>query len=126
MSNSRRPKGKSMGLRHEKRFVRLLPAGQWVFDESPCSKNNKSVCVLFKFCGRKEYNQQRNYDTNLIDGLGGYSGHEGSEVCRGGAGGHSLGKGAAFFYSTDNDSAVMRFKRGVRQLLRWVLPWWWV
>ena len=43
-----------------------------------------------------------------------------------GAGGHSLGKGAAFFYSTDNDSAVMRFKRGVRQLLRWVMPWWWV
>ena len=43
-----------------------------------------------------------------------------------GTGGHSLGKGAAFFYSTDNDSAVMRFKRGVRQLLRWVMPWWWV
>ena len=38
------------------------------------NENNESVCVLFKFCGRKEYNQQqRNYDTNLIDGLGGYS-----------------------------------------------------
>lgn len=43
-----------------------------------------------------------------------------------GAGGHSLGKGVSFFYSTDNDSTVMKVKRGIRQLLRWVMPWWWV
>ena len=43
-----------------------------------------------------------------------------------GAGGHSLGTGISFFYSTDNDSATMKFKRGLRQMLRWVMPWWWV
>ena len=43
-----------------------------------------------------------------------------------GTGGHSLGNGVAFFYSTDNDSVVMKVKRGIRQLLRWVMPWWWV
>ena len=43
-----------------------------------------------------------------------------------GAGGHSLGNGISFFYSTDNDSATMKFKRGLRQMLRWVMPWWWV
>ena len=42
-----------------------------------------------------------------------------------GTGGHSLGKGWAFFYSTDNDSTILKFKRGLRQLFRWVLPWWW-
>lgn len=43
-----------------------------------------------------------------------------------GAGGHSLGQGNAFFYSTDNDSTVMKIKRGIRQLLRWLMPWWWI
>ena len=43
-----------------------------------------------------------------------------------GAGGHSLGKGISFFYSTNNDSTTMKVKRGIRQLLRWVMPWWWV
>lgn len=42
-----------------------------------------------------------------------------------GNGGHSLGNGSAFFYSTDNDSAIMKFKRGLRQLIRWRFPWWW-
>lgn len=41
-----------------------------------------------------------------------------------GVGGHSLGKGLSFFYSTDNDSAIMKLKRGIRQLLRWLVPWW--
>ena len=41
-----------------------------------------------------------------------------------GLGGHNLGKGASFFYSTDNDSFALRFKCGIRQLLRWVMPWW--
>lgn len=43
-----------------------------------------------------------------------------------GSGGHSLGNGPAFFYSTNNDTAIMRFKRGLRQLFRWTMPWWWV
>lgn len=42
-----------------------------------------------------------------------------------GNGGHSLGKGLAFFYSTNNDSALMKFKRGLRQAIRWCFPWWW-
>lgn len=41
-----------------------------------------------------------------------------------GRGGHVLGQGMAFFYSTDNDSLTLRFKCAIRQLLRWVLPWW--
>lgn len=43
-----------------------------------------------------------------------------------GSGGHSLGNGNAFFYSTDNDSTIMKVKRGIRQLFRWFIPWWWV
>jgi len=39
-----------------------------------------------------------------------------------GRGGHDLGKGLSFFYSTDNDSLALRFKCGLRQLLRWLLP----
>ncbi len=42
-----------------------------------------------------------------------------------GNGGHSLGEGSAFFYSTDNDSTIMKFKRGLRQMIRWTMPWWW-
>lgn len=42
-----------------------------------------------------------------------------------GKGGHNIGKGLAFFHSTDNDSSIMAFKRGLRQMFRWVLPWWW-
>ncbi len=41
-----------------------------------------------------------------------------------GRGGHNLGKGSSFFYSTDNDSLPLRIKCGLRQLLRWILPWW--
>lgn len=41
-----------------------------------------------------------------------------------GKGGHSLGNGLSFFYSTDNDSAILRFKSGFRQLLRWMMPFW--
>lgn len=41
-----------------------------------------------------------------------------------GRGGHNLGKGLSFFYSTDNDSLALRVKCGLRQLLRWVMPWW--
>ena len=41
-----------------------------------------------------------------------------------GRGGHNLGKGLSFFYSTDNDSFVLKFKCFVRQLLRWLLPFW--
>lgn len=43
-----------------------------------------------------------------------------------GNGGHSLGKGLSFFYSTDNDSVVMKFKFSLRQLIRWCLPWAWL
>lgn len=39
-----------------------------------------------------------------------------------GKGGHDLGKGLSFFYSTDNDSVTLRFKCGLRQMLRWCLP----
>lgn len=42
-----------------------------------------------------------------------------------GNGGHSLGKGLSFFYSTNNDSVIMKFKRGLRQVIRWAFPWWW-
>lgn len=42
-----------------------------------------------------------------------------------GKGGHNIGKGLAFFHSTDNDSKVMAFKRGLRQMCRWLIPWWW-
>ncbi len=41
-----------------------------------------------------------------------------------GAGGHSIGKGLAFFYSTDNDSCSQKCKRCIRQMLRWIMPWW--
>jgi len=41
-----------------------------------------------------------------------------------GKGGHNLGSGSSFFYSTDNDSLPLRIKCGLRQLLRWLLPWW--
>lgn len=39
-----------------------------------------------------------------------------------GKGGHSLGKGMSFFYSTDNDSPALRLKCMLRQWLRWILP----
>lgn len=41
-----------------------------------------------------------------------------------GRGGHNLGKGWSFFYSTDNDSLALKIKCGLRQVLRWVMPWW--
>ena len=41
-----------------------------------------------------------------------------------GKGGHHLGKGWSFFYSTDNDSLALKVKCGMRQVLRWVMPWW--
>ena len=41
-----------------------------------------------------------------------------------GKGGNNLGSGSSFFYSTDNDSLPLRIKCGLRQLLRWLLPWW--
>lgn len=41
-----------------------------------------------------------------------------------GKGGHDLGKGLSFFYSTDNDSMALRFKCGLRQVLRFILPFW--
>lgn len=41
-----------------------------------------------------------------------------------GKGGHNLGTGSSFFYSTDNDSLPLRIKCGLRQLLRWLAPWW--
>lgn len=43
----------------------------------------------------------------------------------GGKGGHNIGNGLAFFHSTDNDSSVLKFKRSLRQLCRWCLPFWW-
>lgn len=39
-----------------------------------------------------------------------------------GKGGHQLGKGLSFFYSTDNDSPALRFKCMLRQWLRWLFP----
>lgn len=39
-----------------------------------------------------------------------------------GKGGHNLGKGNSFFYSTDNDSLVLRVKCTFRQWLRWIFP----
>jgi len=41
-----------------------------------------------------------------------------------GKGGHDLGKGIGFFYSTDNDSFALRFKCMLRQTLRYLLPFW--
>lgn len=41
-----------------------------------------------------------------------------------GKGGHKLGKGWSFFYSTDNDSFALRAKCFIRQCLRWCMPWW--
>lgn len=41
-----------------------------------------------------------------------------------GKGGHHLGKGWSFFYSTDNDSWILRLKCSLRQLLRWLIPMW--
>ena len=41
-----------------------------------------------------------------------------------GKGGHNLGRGWSFFYSTDNDSFALRTKCFMRQLLRWTMPWW--
>lgn len=42
-----------------------------------------------------------------------------------GKNGHNLGNGIAFFYSTDNDSLALKSKVALRQLFRWILPWWW-
>lgn len=42
-----------------------------------------------------------------------------------GNGGHTLGKGLSFFYSTNQDSASQKIKRAIRQLTRWLMPWWW-
>ena len=39
-----------------------------------------------------------------------------------GKGGHDLGRGLSFFYSTDNDSFALRLKCGIRQVFRWILP----
>jgi len=39
-----------------------------------------------------------------------------------GRGGHDLGKGLSFFYSTDNDSLALKLKCGIRQVIRWTLP----
>ncbi|MCR5395244.1 MAG: hypothetical protein K6E86_07615 [Bacteroidales bacterium] len=41
-----------------------------------------------------------------------------------GRGGHDLGRGMSFFYSTDNDSVALRFKCALRQCLRWIMPFW--
>lgn len=41
-----------------------------------------------------------------------------------GRGAHNLGKGWNFFYSTDNDSFALKTKCFLRQLLRWLCPWW--
>lgn len=41
-----------------------------------------------------------------------------------GKGGHKLGNGLSFFYSTDNDSFALKAKCGIRQVLRWLIPWW--
>lgn len=41
-----------------------------------------------------------------------------------GRGGHDLGKGVGFFYSTDNDSMALKVKCGLRQVLRWIMPFW--
>lgn len=41
-----------------------------------------------------------------------------------GRGGHNLGKGWSFFYSTDNDSFALKSKCAIRQILRWILPCW--
>lgn len=43
-----------------------------------------------------------------------------------GCGGHSLGSGSSFFHSTDNDSIVVKTKLGLRQIIRWALPWAWM
>lgn len=41
-----------------------------------------------------------------------------------GHGGHKLGSGPSFFYSTNNDSLPLRIKCALRQMLRWTMPWW--
>ncbi len=41
-----------------------------------------------------------------------------------GRGGHALGQGVGFFYSTDNDSLALRVKCALRQVLRWTIPGW--
>lgn len=41
-----------------------------------------------------------------------------------GRGGHDLGKGIGFFYSTDNDSWALKTKCALRQLLRYMMPFW--
>lgn len=41
-----------------------------------------------------------------------------------GRGGHNLGTGWSFFYSTDNDSLALKTKCFLRQMLRWCMPWW--
>ena len=42
-----------------------------------------------------------------------------------GTGGHSLGKGLSFFYSTNQDSTSQKIKRYIRQIMRYIFPWWW-
>ncbi|MCF0178707.1 MAG: hypothetical protein HUJ97_00480 [Bacteroidales bacterium] len=41
-----------------------------------------------------------------------------------GKGGHNLGKGWSFFYSTNNDSFALKAKCFIRQTLRWLTPFW--
>lgn len=59
-----------------------------------------------------------------VDGLSGCRVRFRTQARISGKGGHHLGKGWSFFYSTDNDSWILRLKCSLRQLLRWLFPNW--
>lgn len=86
---------------------------------------------------RGRYAEMNDYDgcivENLILDVIRKTKHEQGVHCRyrtqarfTGCGGHSLGNGSSFFHSTDNESLVVKTKLGIRQLIRWVLPWLWL
>ncbi len=56
-------------------------------------------------------------------GLDGCFDRFGTQAILSGTGGHYIEKGSKFFHSTDYDSWQLRLKCGLRQILRWVMPW---
>lgn len=82
---------------------------------------------------RGRYTEMNDYEGHIVENLIlsviRKTKHEPGVHCRyrtqarfSGCGGHSLGSGSDFFHSTDNDSAIVRTKLMIRQLIRWMLP----
>ncbi len=95
---------------------------------------------FYKQYFRGRYSELNDYEGRIAEmlmldvirstkGQPGVSGRYRTQPLFSGCGGHSLGTNSkgwrAFFYSTDNDSLALRLKGQVRQLCRWIFPFWW-